>query len=166
MSHRKWRETKQQLSWWPDLALLGCCLLSLHFLCDILSGRPVKEDAEKEKFPTLAEKYFPIPVRFMVMQQYSVSEAAFIWNKNIYIPICKAQEVLCLIDWERERKRKAESAGVQTRMDSGLELWVEWMNESMNEGREERWIASSSETATMTIMILMLMVVADFYWAN
>ena len=41
MSHRKWRETKQQLSWLPDLALLGCCLLSLHFLCDILSGRPV-----------------------------------------------------------------------------------------------------------------------------
>ena len=41
MSHRKWWQTKQQLSWLPDLALLGCCLLSLHFLCDILSGRPV-----------------------------------------------------------------------------------------------------------------------------
>ena len=37
---RKWRETKQQLIWWPDLALLGCCcLVSIHFLCDILSGR-------------------------------------------------------------------------------------------------------------------------------
>ena len=22
--HKKWRETKQQLIWWPDLALLGC----------------------------------------------------------------------------------------------------------------------------------------------
>ena len=27
--------TKQQLILWPDLALLGCCLVSLHFLCDI-----------------------------------------------------------------------------------------------------------------------------------
>ena len=31
MSHRKWRETKQQLTWLLDLALLGCCLVSLHF---------------------------------------------------------------------------------------------------------------------------------------
>ena len=37
----KWRETKQQLSWCPDLALLGCCLVSLHFLWNILSSRPV-----------------------------------------------------------------------------------------------------------------------------
>ena len=41
MSHRKWRETEQQLSWLPDLALLGSCLLSLHFLCDIQTGRTV-----------------------------------------------------------------------------------------------------------------------------
>ena len=33
----KWRETKQQLIWWPDLALLGYCLVSLHFQCDILA---------------------------------------------------------------------------------------------------------------------------------
>ena len=32
MSHRKWRETKQQLICWPELALLGCCLVSLHFV--------------------------------------------------------------------------------------------------------------------------------------
>ena len=37
MSHRKWRETKQQLIWWPVLALLGCSLVSLHFQCDILA---------------------------------------------------------------------------------------------------------------------------------
>ena len=42
MTHRKWRETKQQ----PSRAISGheisCCLVSLHFLlCDILSGRPV-----------------------------------------------------------------------------------------------------------------------------
>ena len=43
MSHRKLSETKhQQLIWWPDLALLGCCLVYLHFLCDILSGFPVQ----------------------------------------------------------------------------------------------------------------------------
>ena len=37
MSHRKWREIKQQLIWWPDLALLGWCLVSLHCQCDILA---------------------------------------------------------------------------------------------------------------------------------
>ena len=41
MSHKKWRETKQQLIWLPDLALLGCCLVSLHFLCDIPFGHAV-----------------------------------------------------------------------------------------------------------------------------
>ena len=25
MSHRKWRENKLQLMWWPEVALLGCC---------------------------------------------------------------------------------------------------------------------------------------------
>ena len=37
MSQREWRETKEQLIWWPDLALLGCCLVSLHFQCNILA---------------------------------------------------------------------------------------------------------------------------------
>ena len=41
MSHRKWRETKQQLIWLHDLALLGCCLVSPLFLCDILFTGPV-----------------------------------------------------------------------------------------------------------------------------
>ena len=31
MWHRTWRETKQQLILLPDLALLGYCLVSLHF---------------------------------------------------------------------------------------------------------------------------------------
>ena len=30
MPHRKWREIKQQLSCWPELALHGCILVSLH----------------------------------------------------------------------------------------------------------------------------------------
>ena len=42
MSHRKRRENKQQLIWRPNLALLGYCLVSLPFLCDILSSRPVE----------------------------------------------------------------------------------------------------------------------------
>ena len=42
MSHRKQREIKQQLIRWPDLALLGCSLLSLHILCDILQTFTVR----------------------------------------------------------------------------------------------------------------------------
>ena len=41
MSHRKRRETKQQLILWPDLALLGCCIVSLHFQCDIPSSHAI-----------------------------------------------------------------------------------------------------------------------------
>ena len=41
MSHRNWRETKQQLSRARSGHLISCCLVSLHFLCDILSSRPV-----------------------------------------------------------------------------------------------------------------------------
>ena len=41
ISHRKWRETREQLIRLPELALLGCCLVSLLFLCDILSTGPV-----------------------------------------------------------------------------------------------------------------------------
>ena len=37
MWHMKWRETKEQLICWPDLALLGCYFVSLHFQCDILA---------------------------------------------------------------------------------------------------------------------------------
>ena len=38
--HRKWREDKQQLSGRSDPALLGCCLISLHFLCCIRTRLP------------------------------------------------------------------------------------------------------------------------------
>ena len=33
-------EVTADLIGWFDLALLGCCLVSGHFLCDILSSRP------------------------------------------------------------------------------------------------------------------------------
>ena len=42
MSYRKWRENKQHLIWWPELVLLGCCLVSLYFRCDILAPIPVR----------------------------------------------------------------------------------------------------------------------------
>ena len=41
MSHRKLGETKQQPSRARSGHQFSCCLVSLHFLCDILSGRPV-----------------------------------------------------------------------------------------------------------------------------
>ena len=42
MSQGKWRETKQQPSGDRSNHHIQCCLVSLHFLCDILSGRPVQ----------------------------------------------------------------------------------------------------------------------------
>ena len=41
MSHRKWRVTKQDPSRARPGTQLGCCLFSLHFLCDILQSSPV-----------------------------------------------------------------------------------------------------------------------------
>ena len=41
MPHRKWRSTKQQPSRAGSGHHISCCLVSLHFLCDILSSRPV-----------------------------------------------------------------------------------------------------------------------------
>ena len=43
MSHRKWRESKQQPSRARSGNKLSCCFVSLLFLCDILSGRPVRD---------------------------------------------------------------------------------------------------------------------------
>ena len=35
MSHRKWRDTKQQPGTGGPGNILGCCLVSLRFLCDL-----------------------------------------------------------------------------------------------------------------------------------
>ena len=43
MWHWKWRETKQQLSRARSGHQIGCCLVSLHFLCDILATITVQE---------------------------------------------------------------------------------------------------------------------------
>ena len=41
MSHSKLREGKQQQNRARSGHHISCCLVSLHFLCDILSSRPV-----------------------------------------------------------------------------------------------------------------------------
>ena len=56
MSHRKWWETKHQLIWWHEVTLLGCCLVSLHFLCDILSSHSVLYHHAWRYSPRLSEK--------------------------------------------------------------------------------------------------------------
>ena len=42
MAHRNWKETKQQPSMLPVPAVLGCCLVSFHFLWAILSTSTVR----------------------------------------------------------------------------------------------------------------------------
>ena len=42
MSHRKWKETKQQPGTAGQGYILGCCLVSLRFLGDIHSIHPVQ----------------------------------------------------------------------------------------------------------------------------
>ena len=51
MSRRKWRETKQQPSRAGSGHQISCCLVSLHFLCDILSGRPVHAPINSARCP-------------------------------------------------------------------------------------------------------------------
>ena len=38
---------------WSELALLGCSLLSLHFLCGILTTHPVYQNVEVQLAPQL-----------------------------------------------------------------------------------------------------------------
>ena len=62
MHHRKLRKTKQQL------ALLGYCLVSLHFLCDILSGRPVQSKAIGEG----CVRQYVLPKRSVLLFDFEV----------------------------------------------------------------------------------------------
>ena len=59
MSHRKWRESKQD----PSRARSGnqpsCCLVSLHFPSDILSGRPVVNYPDSTQFQLCPTQRFP-----------------------------------------------------------------------------------------------------------
>ena len=53
MSHRKWRETEQQLIWWPDRALPGCSLVYLHFQCNVLATITVQTSPGEKKISHL-----------------------------------------------------------------------------------------------------------------
>ena len=53
MAHRKWKETKQQLSMLPGPAVPGCCLVSYHFLWILLST----STAEVTKLPLNHQTY-------------------------------------------------------------------------------------------------------------
>ena len=48
LSHRKWKETKQQPGTAGSGNILCCCLVSLHFMCDTLSIHSV--DARVKQF--------------------------------------------------------------------------------------------------------------------
>ena len=50
MSHRKWRETKQQPSRDSSGHQISCCLVSLHFLCDILATFTVQNSFQNGFF--------------------------------------------------------------------------------------------------------------------
>ena len=72
MSHRKWRESKQHPRR-PRLGYqLGCCLVSLHFLCNILQSSPVQEVLGRKSLrnlvpgnlPNLAKCFFQSSLRF------------------------------------------------------------------------------------------------------
>ena len=49
MLHRKWRSTKQHPSRARACYQIRCCLLSFHFLCDILLGGPVQGQRNTQK---------------------------------------------------------------------------------------------------------------------
>ena len=67
MSHRKWREAKQGPSRARPGTQLGCCLFSLHFLCDILQSSPVDPVQESCSHIRLSSK------RYLPDDRWSVS---------------------------------------------------------------------------------------------
>ena len=80
MSHRKWRSTKQQPSRARAGYQISCCLLSLHVLCDILSGGPVVEMCVHKSTPKCSYKNSSIK-KFMadpVFLSHPLSNAAVV----------------------------------------------------------------------------------------
>ena len=51
MSHRKWRETEQHPRRARSGHQISCCLVFLHFLCDILPGRLLKLSLQMWRSP-------------------------------------------------------------------------------------------------------------------
>ena len=77
MSHRKWRENKQQPSRARAGYQISCCLLSLHFLCDILSGGPVSALSPLFCYPVSAVFY----ILYRVGKHNVVQEMKY-WDKK------------------------------------------------------------------------------------
>ena len=77
MLHRKWRETKRQPNRAGSGHQISCCLVSLRFLCDILSGRPVciEEIAASSKKTRLPP--FPCILPVTLTQQFSLPPSLF-----------------------------------------------------------------------------------------
>ena len=76
MSHWKWRETKQQSSRARSGHQISCCLLSLHFLCDILATITVLNLKRKFKPNIFLLNCHPVPqCELVVLAAAEPSEA-------------------------------------------------------------------------------------------
>ena len=84
MSHRKWKEMKQQPSMLPGPAEPGCCFISFHFRWAIHPIRPVhvrfpslaRSHCSKDRYARLSDE-MPVPGRgAMVSEMCSVAVAS------------------------------------------------------------------------------------------
>ena len=84
LSYRKWRETKQQPSRNRSGHQISCCLVSLHFLCAILSSRPVYLSQEK------CNCWHPIRIRSV-----HCKGKVCIWRKPRSLACCSSSPLFC-----------------------------------------------------------------------
>ena len=99
MSHRKWREIKQQPSRARQGHQISCCRVALHFLCDILSGRPgctqFAHKHHRQLLKTAPQSlYGAIPIRVMGSVYMPRGEGPHLKMRNISRSVIL---VLCLI---------------------------------------------------------------------
>ena len=76
MSHRKYRETKQQPSRARSGHQISCFLVSLHFLCNTLSGHPVKE----LKHFKMAQNHTMLASGYLMRIQANVDDSGSSWG--------------------------------------------------------------------------------------
>ena len=105
MSHRKWREIKQQPSRARQGQEISCCIVALHFLCDILSGRPgctqFAHKHHRQLLKTAPQSlYGAIPIRVMGSVYMPRGEGPHLKMRNISRSVIL---VLCLIHNRRTR---------------------------------------------------------------
>ena len=113
MSHRIWRESKLQQSRARSGNLISCCLLSLHFLCDILQTFTVRcTDADRVRvtYHTTPRVGRILAVSYdgVIWLQGSAAAAAIIVIRSTVEPsrVYKATRqhnsvwhVMCVIEW-------------------------------------------------------------------